>query len=235
MAARKRTSIRLANGRLVWGYLPGQSRKGARYTPVSEFFQYLEVDSIQEYQVRDELARQLGGIVEGNAVHGKTILGFADVVTRERAFEVETYQYWRDGVRQAMQYAVQFNLVPALALFRVIRQQKMLDIYNEVREIELPGLRAGSSVELWWWAGSRWEHITSPAQCSDMPRGIRFGHCSYCGDPVAWHGDSDISYSARWDPMEMHCCAQLCEAEHRGVKGCQYWLMERASSPAQPE
>jgi hypothetical protein len=99
-------------------------------------------------------------------------------------------------------------------------------IYSKLQEIKLPGLRVANSIELWWWTGAQWEHITSPGQCSDMPRGIRFGPCEYCGDPVAWYRDESLSYNYRWGRIaQMHCCSEQCRLEHADIDGCLYWLV----------
>lgn len=230
MATRPDASIRLASGRLIYGYRPGHSRRGASSNYLHSNLHYLEADRMEEYRLRDELARQLDGITEGNVTHGTVNLGFADVVTKDKVFEVEPHHSWRHGIRQVIQYAVQCSLTPALALFHVITAYEMRELYDKINDIHLPGLRVADSIELWWWTGSHWDHIVNPRQCADMPHGIRFGSCKHCGNPVAWYGDQGLSYEhCGGRPMLLHCCMGLCASEHAYVKGCLYWLVRRSS------
>lgn len=219
--------IALPDGRRVPGFLPGQAgRRGKR--PMDLFLADQRgcpaTEAIEEYQLRDDLARQVVGLTEV-----RLPLGFADVMTRDAVFEVEPRHSWRNGARQALAYACQCGLPPALALFRAITAAEMRDIFTELQAVSLPGI-PGSSISLWWWTGQAWQQVTSLAQCADMPHRAAFGSCLYCGSGVAWLDGSitGCDYDSRWPVREMHCCEQLCPAEHENVEGCLYWLAQRA-------
>jgi len=182
-------------------------------------------ETIQEYCLRDELARQLGGLTEV-----QVSLGFADLATDKAVFEVEPHHTWQTGARQVLAYAAQLGLPPALALFRAIPQAKMLGIYNNLRGVSLHGICHGDFIDLWWWTGSGWEQITSPDLCSNMPQGAIFEPCSYCGRLVAWLDGSKVAYNYDHTRRinELHCCAELCPVAHEDVSPCLYWAAERA-------
>jgi hypothetical protein len=117
---RPKASIRLADGRLIWGRSPGllpnrtqdqaELHDRHRGMPASE--------AIAEYRRRDQLAEQLGGIIEGWGPAGR-----ADVVTPAAVFEVERWKSWELGLQQVIGYAAQISLQPwrssALYLRRV--------------------------------------------------------------------------------------------------------------------
>ena len=235
-ASPRKGVIGLPDGREVPGFLPGQAgrrgsrprnllRAGPRGCPATE--------AAEEYQLRDDLARQVDGLTEV-----RLPLGFADVMTRGAVFEVEPRHSWRDGARQSLAYASQCGLPPALALFGAVTAAEMRGIFTKLRAVSLPGV-PGGSVSLWWWTGQAWQQVTSLAQCADMPHQAAFGSCRYCGSGVAWLDGSTTGcdYDPRWPVREMHCCEQLCPAEHENVEGCLYWLAQRAfpaSHPARP-
>jgi len=187
---RPKASIRLTDGRLIWGRSPGLLPNRAqdqaelhdrhRGMPASE--------AIAEYRRRDQLAEQLGGIIEGWGPAGR-----ADVVTPAAVFEVERWKSWELGLQQVIGYAAQIGLPPALAVFGAIPQASMLKVFNRIRAIRLYGLRHADFVRLWWWNGASWEQVVSSEQCRDMPDGIRFGECENCGRPIAWlEGDACV-------------------------------------------
>jgi hypothetical protein len=226
-AERRRALIRLPDGRSISGIRPGHA--GNRGGESLDLFLARQrgcpaTETVQEYHVRDDLARQVGGLTEA-----RLPLGFADVVTGQAVFEVEPRHSWREGARQVLAYAAQCGLPPALALFRAIPQAEMLDIFNELRAIGLHGLH-GDFIDLWWWTGQTWVQITSPALCTDIPHRAVFGACVYCGQRVARLDDSTICYD--YEPTrridQLHCCAGLCPAAHENVEFCGYWAAQRA-------
>ena len=226
-AQRHRALIHLPDGRTVSGIRPGHAgnRGGeSRDLLLARKRGCPATETVQEYRVRDDLARQVGGLTEANLP-----LGFADVVTGQAVFEVEPRHTWREGARQVLTYAAQCGIPPALALFRAIPATEMLDIFTELRAISLHGLR-DDFIDLWWWTGQTWQQITSPVLCTDMPRGAVFGSCAYCGNRVAWFDSSAICYD--YDPTcridQLHCCAGLCPVAHRNVALCLTWATERA-------
>lgn len=77
--------------------------------------------------------------------------GFADVACETTVFEVEPVKSWRQGARQALAYAGQTGLDPALALFG---DADYLKIYDYVRK-RLP------SLTLWRWNYGAWEWLSS--------------------------------------------------------------------------
>jgi hypothetical protein len=219
--------ITLPGGREVAGFFPGQAgRRGNRPMDLLLADQRgcPATETIEEHQLRDDLARQVVGLTEV-----RLPLGFADVMTGEAVFEVEPRHSWQDGARQALAYACQCGLPPALALFRAISAREMRGIFTKLQAIGLPAI-PGGSISLWWWTGQAWQQITSLAQCADMPHRASFGSCRYCGSSVAWPDGSlpGYDYDPRWAIREMHCCEQLCPAEHENVDGCLYWLAQRA-------
>lgn len=186
---------------------------------------YPATETVEEYLVRDDLARQVGGLTEVGLP-----LGFADVMNSQAVFEVEPRRSWRHGARQVLAYSAQCGLPPALDLFRAIPAAEMLDIFTELRALELRGLR-DRFIDLWWWTGQGWRQITSPALCADMPHGAVFGTCEHCGHRVAWLGESVVcyDYGPRHGVSEMHCCAKLCPLAHQNMEWCLYWAAWRAT------
>ncbi|MFG3639121.1 hypothetical protein ACGF3C_02455 [Micromonospora sp. NPDC047762] len=91
------------------------------------------------------LARQIGGTCEVCLPVGR-----ADVATNRVVFEVEPAKQWRTAARQALGYAGQTGLTPAIALFG---PADYLRIYLFVRD-RLPGLQM-------WVHRFEWEHTTS--------------------------------------------------------------------------
>lgn len=181
MAVRTGVNVRVASGRAIYGYPPGNSRRG-HTNPLRLLASHQDRDRMEEPRLRDELARQLDGITEGHVTSGRVNLGFADVVTKQRAFEVEPHYSWRHGARQVIQYAAQCDLKPALAVFGYIHQRVLHDIHNCLQSIELPGLRPRGSIELWCWTGPAWVHVTQARQVTDMPYGISFEPCGPAAD-----------------------------------------------------
>jgi hypothetical protein len=179
---RPRASIRLTDGRLTWGRSPGLTKiRGQDEAELNNRRKGVPAtEAIAEYRRRDQLAEQLGGIVE---VWGPA--GRADVVTTTAVFEVKRWRLWEQGLQQVIGYAAQFGLPPALAVFGALSEENMLKAFNRLRAIKLYGLRQADSVQLWWWSGVRWERIVSAEQCRAMPDGIRFGECASCGRPIA--------------------------------------------------
>jgi hypothetical protein len=228
-AASTSVTIRIASGRYIYGYPAGHSARG-RGSSLHLLTSDQDRDRMEEYWLRDELARQLDGITEGHVTSGRLNLGFADVVTEQRVFEVEPHYSWRHGARQVIQYAAQCDLKPALAIFGFIRHRRLRDIHDRLLTIELPGLRAASSIELWCWTGTEWEHVTSAGQFPDIPHGTRFGPCTHCGRPIFRLDDSQLAFDHQhWNSyLHLHCCPQLCAREHESVDGCLHWLAKRA-------
>jgi hypothetical protein len=223
----RRGVIQLVDGRQVSGFPPGHARNsGGRSIDLFLAHQHgcPATEAVEEHHVRDDLARQVGGLIEA-----RLPLGFADVVTGQAVFEVESRHSWREGSRQVLAYAAQCGLPPALALFRAISAAEMLAIFSELRAIDLHGLRS-DFIDLWWWTGQAWQQITNPSLCADMPNGAVFGSCAYCGCRVAWFDGSTICYD--YDPThrirQMHCCAGLCPGAHDSVELCLYWAARRA-------
>lgn len=230
-----RATIRLADGRCMSGFMPGHAgniRTGKLDRLLALDRGYPASEAIPEYRVRDELARQLDGVIEA-----RLPLGFADVVTATAVFEVEPRHSWQTGARQVLAYAAQCGLTPALALFGAIPEREMLRLYRKLRSINVH-LTAARVVDLWWWTGADWKQITSSDLCSDMPHGARFGTCRYCSHPVAWLDGNrgGYDYERRMHRVRsMHCCTQLCPARHENVDGCFYWAARRAFGvPATP-
>jgi hypothetical protein len=225
----RRGVIRLQDGRSIPGIRPGYAgNRGAESLNLLLARQHgcPATETIQEYHLRDDLARQVDGLTEVNLP-----LGFADVATDWAVFEVEPRRSWRKGARQVLAYAAQCGLPPALALFRAIPKVEMLSIWTELRAVDLNGLTA-QSIDLWWWSGQAWEQITDPAVCRDMPDGAVFGTCAYCGQRTAWIDANPTCYG--YDPSrgihEIHCCRGLCPVEHESVTACVYWALKRASA-----
>lgn len=224
---RRRGSIQLPDGRSITGIRPGLAgnRGRASMDPLQARRQGCPAtETVEEYRVRDDLARQLGGLTEVNLP-----LGFADVATSRAVFEVEPRHSWREGARQVLAYSAQCGLPPALALFRAIPAAEMLAIFTELRAIDLHGLHA-DLIDLWWWTGQVWLQITGPEVCADMPHRAVFGPCGHCGGRVAWLDRSALCYD--YHPAhrisQMHCCAGLCPVAHENVEWCLYWAARRA-------
>lgn len=220
--------ISLHDGRSISGLRPGHagSGRGKSLNLLRAREQGCpSTETILEGQLRDDLARQVGGVVEA-----RLPLGVADVVTSQAVFEVEPRHSWREGARQVLAYATQCGLPPALALFRALPADELLGIFNELRAVDLHGLN-NPSIALWWWTGQTWQQITSPAACIDMPRGAVFGSCAYCGQRVAWFSDGTIcfDYAPARRIEEMHCCPGLCPVAHENTDPCLYWAVQRAS------
>jgi hypothetical protein len=218
--------IELPDGRTVSGFLPGQAGrrgKGSMGLFLARQRGCPATEAAEEYQLRDSLARQVGGLTEV-----RLPLGLADVMTGDAVFEVEPRHSWRDGARQALAYSRQCGLPPALALFRAIPAEEMRGILTVLQAMTLPGAPDGF-ITLWWWTGRAWQQVSSLAQCADMPDGVAFGSCRYCGSRVAWFDGSMTCYDyhPKWPAWEMHCCDERCPAEHEDVEGCRYWLAQR--------
>jgi hypothetical protein len=226
-ADHRRGSIQLPDGRPVAGIRPGLAgnRGGASRDLLRARRQGCPAtETVEEHRVRDDLARQVGGLTEAVLP-----LGFADVATSQAVFEVEPRHSWREGARQVLAYSAQCGLPPALALFRAISREEMLAIFTELRAVDLPGLHAGS-IALWWWTGQAWQQISSPELCADMPFGTVFGSCGHCGSRVAWPDRNALCYD--YHPAhrisQMHCCAGLCPGAHENEEWCLYWAAQRA-------
>jgi len=224
---RRRESLQLPDGRSINGIRPGLAGNRGRVS--MDLLQASRqgcpaTETVEEYRVRDDLARQLGGLTEVNLP-----LGFADVATSLAVFEVEPRHSWREGARQVLAYSAQCGLPPAIALFRAIPAAEMLAIFTELRAVDLHGLHA-DLIDLWWWTGHAWRQITGPELCVDMPHRAVFGLCGHCGRRVAWFGPTALCYD--YDPAhrisQMHCCAGLCPVAHENVEWCLYWAARRA-------
>jgi len=224
---RRKASILLSHGRSIFGMRPGHAGNrggGSLDLWMARQRGCPETETVEEYEVRDHLARQLDAVTEAQLP-----LGFADVITAQAVFEVEPRHTWREGARQVLAYAAQCDLPPALALYRAIPAAEMLAIFTKLQAITLHGLRS-DRIALWWWTGKTWQQITSPALCANMPLGAVFGSCKYCNERVAWLGDSKICHG--YEPTrpigEMHCCPELCLTTHENQKWCSYWAAQRA-------
>lgn len=226
-ADHRRGSIQLPGGRSITGIRPGLA--GNRGRPSMDLLRARRhgcpaTETVEEHQLRDDLARQLGGVTEADVP-----LGFADMATRKAVFEVEPRHSWQDGARQVLAYSAQCGLPPALALFRAIPAAEMLTVLTELRAMDLPGLHA-DFIDLLWWTGQAWQQITSPELCADMPHGAVFGPCGHCGRRVVWFDRSVLCFD--YDPAnrinQIHCCAGLCPVAHEKVKWCLYWAERRA-------
>jgi hypothetical protein len=233
LAARTGVMLQVASGRSIYGYPPGDSRRG-HTNPLRLLVSHQDRDRMEEPWLRDELARQLDGITEGHVTSGRVNLGFADVVTKQRVFEVEPYYSWRHGARQVIQYAAQCGLKPALAVFGYIRQRRLHDIHKSLPVIELPGLRSRGPIELWCSTGPAWIPVTRARQLTDMPHGISFRPCGHCGMSVFRLDDLGLSFDEEgWNCYRhLHCCPQLCQRDHENVDGCLYWLGKRTHPPS---
>lgn len=130
------TPVSVPNGRMIHGRMPG-----------------LSAVTLREHELRDVLARQIGGVTEASLGYGR-----ADVLTSAVVFEVEPAKAWRHAVRQALQYAAQSGCEPAVALFGPASKDRVLDIYLRLRDGLPP-------VQLWWWHEPSWLHISSRAKC----------------------------------------------------------------------
>lgn len=131
--------VDLPDGRRIWGRAPGGSAV-----------------TLDEHDLRDELARLVGGITEARLPYG-----VADVLTKQLVFEVEPAASWQDGVRQVLAYAMQTGLPPALALFGQADHLRVQRLYLKLRTGPPP-------VELWWHTGQRWQRIASLPDCTTM-------------------------------------------------------------------
>jgi hypothetical protein len=210
---RPKASIRLADGRLIWGRSPGLLNNSSqdraelhdrhRGIPASE--------AIAEYRRSDQLAEQLGGIIEGWVPAGR-----ADVVTPAAVFEVERWRSWELGLHQVIRYAAQIGPPPALAVFGAVPQESMLKVFNRIRTIRLYGLRQADSIQLWWWNGTMWERIVTSEQCRDIPDGIRFGKCETCGRPIGWfEEDVCVHFRSITREWSIHCKPLLARGRIR--------------------
>lgn len=130
-----KSELTVPNGRVVSGYRPG----GAAISHL-------------EHELRDELARQVGGLTEANLGYGR-----ADVLTSDRAFEVEPWKQWRHAVRQSLQYSSQTGCRPVVALFGAASCHQVLATYLKLRDGHPP-------IELWW-HNHYWREITSRVVC----------------------------------------------------------------------
>jgi hypothetical protein len=200
-----RETVTLPDGRRIHGYPPGAAG-----------------GLLEEHRLRDELARQLGGITEAKLRYGR-----ADVMTASAVFEVESRRSWRDGVRQVLAYSAQCGLPPALALFGVIRKDELLSLFqtiaSRVHAVQEPRL------DLWWHNGYRWQEITSRATCANMPAGVSFEKCRHCLQPLVILRGGDEprhhSYLGERGTRPHHCdglCQRTRTAGHRGPD-CPYW------------
>lgn len=131
--------LTLPDGRKVFGRMPGAS--GIVHP---------------EHQLRDELARQVGGVTEAVLPYGR-----ADVMTEKLVFEVESAGNWRAGVRQVLAYSAQVGLPPSLALFGAMHHDIVLKTYLRLRD-------GHPAIDLWWYAGWSWEHVSSRKHCRNM-------------------------------------------------------------------
>lgn len=175
---------------------------------------------------RDDLARQLGGIIE---VHMRP--GRADVATPRIVFEVEPRRTLEKGAQEAVAYAARCGLQPALAVFGVIPREELSDIYMMLRERRYFGLRAAAHLQLWWWTGTEWNHISTRSRCVNMPRGSTFGPCRHCGRQIVWlaghspgrichNYDPEANYDT-WADRHEHHCKGLCKTRHVQGPACQ--------------
>jgi hypothetical protein len=222
-----RRTILLPDGRSVSGFLPGFAARRGR--PSMDLLMARRqgcppTETVEEYRVRDDLARQLGGLTEAALP-----LGFADVLTSTAVFEVEPRHSWREGARQALAYSAQCGLPPALALFRAIPREEMLTVFTELRAINLHGLHA-DFIHLWWWTGQAWQEMISSALCANMPQSAIFGSCSHCGRRVARFDTSGLwyDYDSVHPISQLHCCTGQCASAHEGVEWCLQWAERRA-------
>jgi hypothetical protein len=175
-----RQTVTLPDGRRITGMAPGASG-----------------GQLEEHRLRDTLARQLRGITEARLPYGR-----ADVMTAQAVFEVEPHRSWRHGARQVLAYSAQCGLPPALALFGIIRRDDLLRLYLKLGDREPP-------MQLWWWDGHRWDHITSRARCVTMPRDARSGTCPHCHQRWVTPGGA------------VHHCERACQAmSHRDRDDC---------------
>jgi hypothetical protein len=99
-----------------------------------------------ESHYRDMLARQVGGRIEVTLPFGR-----ADVMTDTMVWEVEPAARWRDGVAQALQYAVQVPQRGAVALYG--NGVQVAKVRAELASLPAPGL------ELWWLAGDMFVRV----------------------------------------------------------------------------
>lgn len=135
-----REQVTLPDGRVITGHAPGASAV-----------------TLPEHDLRDRLAKQLGGITEASLP-----FGLADVLTANTVFEVEPCGSWRHGVRQALAYSAQTDLPPAVALFGRGTPGEVLKLYKELGGNWPP-------IGLWWWTGYTWTQVTSRRSCRFMP------------------------------------------------------------------
>ncbi len=109
-----------------------------------------------ESVVRDQLARQINGVIEVKLPYGR-----ADVMTKTHVFEVEHLDTYRAGIRQVLAYSVQAAVPPALAVFGRAARERVLKLYLELRDNK-------PKIELWWHDGWHWRHISSRTRCITM-------------------------------------------------------------------
>lgn len=182
---------------------------------------------------RDSLALQLGGKREKRTPYGR-----ADVATETTVFEVEPRSTWQTGVQQALAYSAGLGLRPALAVYGVIHRLELLDLYMYISATTLPALRSATSLELWWWTGAHWQHISARSHCVNMPWRTTFTRCPYCGQRIVWLSDgapARMCYDYEHETLgDTHHCDALCTAKHRGNRDCLQWLARLAfpDSPA---
>lgn len=91
----------------------------------------------REHHYRDLLAKQVGGRTEVTLPFGR-----ADVMTDTMVWEVEPAARYPEGVRQAIQYAVQTGLPAALAAYGPTGL--VTKVFDHLAKLPAPG------VELWW-------------------------------------------------------------------------------------
>ena len=87
--------------------------------------------------------------------------GRADVANETTIWEVEPVEQWRDGVRQVLAYSAQSQLDPALGLFGPAKNKNVLELYLKLRDGHPP-------IQLWWFRGKTWHHLTGRADCTEV-------------------------------------------------------------------
>lgn len=134
-------SVTVPNGRTITGYAPGEAAVVGL-----------------EHELREVLATQVFGITEALVPYGRV-----DVLTATNAFEVEPYSSWRTGARQAMEYAMQTDCFPALALFGKATAEQVRDVYEYTRDNQ-------PFIALWWYRDESWLPIMSVHHCQAAER-----------------------------------------------------------------
>lgn len=122
---------------------------------------------LPEHELRNRLAKQLGGAAEAKVPYGRV-----DVLTAATAFEVKPWRNWRSAVRQVLSYSAQTGCEPAVALFGRALSADVLRIYIRLRDSDPP-------VALWWWGACGWVQIRSRRECMGKPE-FRWGEEPEC-------------------------------------------------------